>query len=130
MKTHLKNDLTHGQRALLEAALIQRQHELDKRLQEHTSSQTRAEHAHAMLTQDGDDAPQRDNDRVVDLALSDSEMQELGDVSEALRRLHSDEFGVCAACGCDIPFDRLKVEPWALRCTPCQTAHEQARKGS
>lgn len=133
MTSHLKDDLTpclaRGQRALLEAALTQRQHELDKRLKEHTSGQTRAEHAHALLTQDGDDAPQHDNDRVVDLALSDSETQELGAVSEALRRLHSDDFGVCAACGCDIPFDRLKVEPWALRCTPCQTAHEHARKG-
>lgn len=123
MRTHL----TNGQRALLEAVLLQRQQELDKRLKEHTSGQTRAEHAHAVLMQDGDDAPQRDNDRMVDLALSDREMRELGSVSEALRRLHSDDFGVCVACGSDIAFDRLKVEPWALRCTPCQTAQEHTR---
>ncbi|MFY7939693.1 MAG: TraR/DksA family transcriptional regulator [Burkholderiaceae bacterium] len=123
MTTHL----TTGQRALLESALLQRQHALDQRLKELTAGQTRAEHAHEVLLQDSDDAPQRDNDRIVDMALSDSEMQELGAVSQALLRLRGDAFGVCAACSADIPFDRLKVEPWALRCTPCQTVQEQAR---
>ena len=37
--------LTHGQRALLEAALTQRQHQLDRRLAEHHSGLSRAEHA-------------------------------------------------------------------------------------
>lgn len=123
----MRPHLTTGQRALLESALLQRQHALDQRLKEHNLGQTRAEHAHEVLTQDGDDAPQRDNERNVDMALSDSEMQELGAVSQALRRLQGETFGVCTACGHDISFDRLKVEPWALRCTPCQTVQEQAR---
>ena len=116
--------LTTGQKALLQAALEQRQHQLDRRLAEHTQGQTRAEHARDVLLQDGDDAPQRDNARELDLALTDRETQDLGAVSDALRRLQGADFGVCADCASDIPFDRLKVEPWALRCVACESARE------
>jgi DnaK suppressor protein len=118
--------LTSGQKALLEAGLTQRQHQLDRRLAEHTQGQTRAEHAREVLLQDGDDAPQRENDREMDLALTDRETQELGQVSDALRRLRGDDYGLCADCGSQIPFDRLKVEPWAQRCVACETVRETA----
>jgi DnaK suppressor protein len=121
MSTHL----TAGQKALLEAALVQRQHQLDQRLADQTQGQSRAEHAREMLLQDGDDAPQRGAERELDLALSDIELQQLGAVSDALRRLHGERFGVCVDCDSDIPFDRLKVEPWALRCVGCESAREQ-----
>jgi RNA polymerase-binding transcription factor DksA len=26
---------------------------------------------------------------------------------------------VCNTCGVYIPFDRLKVQPWATQCVPC-----------
>lgn len=120
--------LTAGQKALLEAALVQRQHQLDQRLAEHTQGQTRAEHAREVLLQDGDDAPQRESEREMDLALTDRETQELGAVSEALRRLRGDGFGVCSDCAADIPFDRLKVEPWAMRCVACESARERAAR--
>jgi DnaK suppressor protein len=47
-------------------------------------------------------------------------------VSEALRRLDGEGFGLCTGCGNEIPFDRLRAEPWAARCVPCETAREQA----
>ncbi len=34
--------------------------------------------------------------------------------------------GRCVDCGVDIPFDRLKAEPWALRCVDCASARERA----
>jgi DnaK suppressor protein len=120
MNTHL----TAGQRALLEAGLVRRQHELDRRLAQHHGGVSRVEHARQVLMQDGDDAPQRDAEREVDLALSDLETQELGAVSAALRRAHEPDFGLCVGCGEAIAFDRLKVEPWALRCLDCATRHE------
>lgn len=120
--------LTAGQKALLEAALVQRQHQLDKRLSDHMQGQTRAEHARDVLLQDDDDAPQRESEREMDLALTDIETQELGAVSEALRRLHSAEFGLCSDCASEIPFDRLKIEPWALRCVACETRHERGAR--
>ena len=118
--------LTTGQKALLEAALIQRQHQLDKRLADHMQGQTRVEHARDVLLQDGDDAPQRESERELDMALTDIETQELGAVSHALRRLQSNDFGICTDCASGIPFDRLKVEPWALRCVACESARERA----
>ena len=117
--------LTAGQRALLEAALVQRQHQLDRRLADQTGGLSRVEHAREVLLQDGDDAPQRENEREMDLALTDIETQELGAVSAALRRLHEADFGICTDCGDEIPFDRLKVEPWALRCVTCEARRER-----
>ncbi len=121
--------LTTGQRAWLESTLQQRQHQLDRRLAEHHGGLSRAEHAHELLEQDGDDAPQREGDREVDLALSDRETQELGAVSQALLRLRageSGEYGTCGDCSAEIPFDRLLVEPEALRCVACETQREAA----
>jgi len=122
MSTHL----TAGQRALLRAALEQRQHQLDQRLAEHHGGRSRVEHAREVLTQDDDDAPQREGERELDLALSDLEMRELGEVSAALRRIDGEGYGLCSACATEIPFDRLRAEPWAERCVACESAREQA----
>jgi DnaK suppressor protein len=121
MSTHL----TAGQRALLEAALRLRQSELDGRLAAQQQGLSRAEHAREVLQQDGDDAPQRDSDREVELALTDQELAELGEVSRALQRLHGERFGLCVDCGDAIVFDRLKLEPQALRCVACASRHER-----
>lgn len=120
---------THGQRALLESALLQRQHALDQRLDEHTEGHTRAEHARDLLLQDSDDLTRRQDERDRDMARTDRDLQSIGTVSQALRRLQGDDFGVCTECGDDIPFDRLMVEPWAVRCIDCQAAHESGRGG-
>ena len=120
--------LTAGQRALLESSLQLRQHQLDRRLAEHHGGVSRAEHAHDLLQQDGDDAPQREGERELDLALSDLETRELGAVSQALARLQSGSYGVCAECASEIPFDRLKAEPWALRCVACESRLEEKRR--
>jgi DnaK suppressor protein len=127
METHpMSSHLTPGQRALLRAALEQRRNQLDRRLADHLGGRSRAEHAREVLTQDDDDAPQRETEREMDLALSDLETQEVGVVSEALRRIDGEDYGLCTDCGTEIPFDRLRAEPWAERCVPCETAREQA----
>ncbi len=120
----MSKHLTTGQRALLEAALLQRQHQLDGQIAEHRSGLTRAEHTREVLQQDSDDAPQREGERELDMALSDRETRELGEVSAALRRLHGEGFGLCSDCKDEIAFDRLKVEPWALRCVACESRRE------
>ena len=125
MSTHL----TAGQRALLEAELVGRQRDLDRQLAEHQGGLSRAEHARELLNQDSDDISHREADRELDMALNDRELAELGAVSAALRRLKEGGYGVCADCGEDIAFDRLKVEPWALRCIACESRREQSRRG-
>lgn len=114
--------LTSGQRAWLRTELEQRQKALNSRLKDHHGGLSRAEHAREVLQQDGDDAPQRESDREVDMALSDLETRELNLVASALQRMQEpeDSYGLCQSCDADIPFDRLKAEPWALRCVVCQ----------
>ena len=116
--------LTHGQRALLQAELEQRRAALGEQIEAHLRGRTRAERAHDMRTQDGDDAPQRAPEIAMAAALTDRERVELDAVTAALKRLAAGSYGECSDCGAGIPFDRLKVEPWALRCVNCEARHE------
>jgi DnaK suppressor protein len=122
----MSNHLTQGQRALLQQLLEMRQFELDRRMALRGEGASRSEQAHEALQQDSDDAPQRDADREIELARADRDVQELGLVSDALARLHESDYGVCADCGQAIPFDRLKLEPWARRCVGCESRRERS----
>ena len=119
--------LTAGQRALLQAELESRQRQLSRQLEMHQEGRTRIEHARDLLAQDFDDAPQRAMDREVDMALSEIDTQDLAAVGRALARVHEENYGLCVDCGGEIPFDRLKVEPQALRCVVCESKREQGR---
>lgn len=116
--------LTAKQIQLLEAELKRRQQQLDGQLADHQQGRSRVEHAREVLEQDGDDGPQRDADREVSLARSDRELAELGQVSQALQRVHHADYGLCRDCGEHIPFERLKLEPWVLRCVACAAEAE------
>lgn len=117
--------LTAGQRARLGEVLGVRQRALQQQLRVHHEGLSRVEHAEQLLQQDGDDAPQRAADREVDQALSDLDVREAAAIADALRRLQTDSYGLCVDCGAAIPFDRLLVEPHALRCVPCEAARER-----
>ena len=121
MTTHL----TAGQHALLEADLLALQAKLEARLSQQLEGQSRVDHAHHLLAEDDDAVTRHADEREVDLALADQETTELGEVCRALARLRDGPYGRCADCGCDIPFDRLKVEPQAERCVPCANRREQ-----
>jgi DnaK suppressor protein len=119
--------LTTGQHAWLQTLLEQRQHDLKAQLANHLHGLSTAERAAEVLAQDGDDAPQRAPERDVAAALTAAEQRELQAAGAALQRLTQGAYGLCSDCGAAIPFDRLKVEPSALRCVPCETTHEAAR---
>jgi DnaK suppressor protein len=116
--------ITAGQREQLEARLVQRRSELDTQLAGLLAGESRPDHAREVLQQDSDDLRHRSEDREVDMARSDQDLRELGAVSEALRRIQTDSYGLCTDCEAPIPFERLKVEPWALRCVACESARE------
>ena len=118
--------LTAGQRALLEAELQLRQTELDHRLAEQHGGLTRAERARELLEQEADNAPERENELGLDMTLTDLEERERAAIKLALARLRNGEYGLCKDCDREIPFDRLRVEPWALRCVGCEGAREAA----
>lgn len=112
---------------MLQAELELRQSRLLQQLELHQEGRSRIEHARDVLAQDYDDAPQRAMDREVDLTLSDIDGEELRAIRLALQRLPDPGYGLCVDCGGEIPFDRLRVEPQALRCVGCATRHEQGR---
>ena len=43
-----------------------------------------------------------------------------GEKQPALERLHAADYGVCEACGQDIPFVRLMSDPLRKRCRDCK----------
>jgi RNA polymerase-binding transcription factor DksA len=61
-------------------------------------------------------------------ALRDA--QELRDIEAAFRRLDDDNYGVCAACGAGIGFERLQAEPGTARCAECQRRYDKVRRRS
>lgn len=127
LHTPASSGLTAGQRSLLASALESRRQALQRQLDDHHEGLSRVEHAAAVLRQDADDAEQRASDRDVDLALSDLILRQRDAIDQALQRVHSPEYGVCTSCGEAIPFDRLRIEPEAGRCVPCETRREGRR---
>ena len=86
---------------------------------------SQAESARQTLLQDADDASQRAGEHEVEGLVSDIESGEFNEVRNALQRIHGANYGLCVDCQVDIPFDRLRIEPQALRCIACQTLYEQ-----
>lgn len=120
----MSHALSTEQKAILERSLQQRLADLHERTRLHHGGVSRAEHAHEVLQQDGDDAPQRASDREVDLAISDMEAVELSKLNAALARLSRADYGVCVSCGDSIAYERLLVEPTTQRCVACKSQSE------
>ena len=117
--------LTADQRAWLEADLKMRLERAEAAGAEHRGGLSRAEHAHELLSEDFDDVPQREAGRLIDQEVIDRDIVMLGELANAMRRLAEPDFGRCEDCAEPIPFDRLKVEPWALCCVPCQERRDR-----
>lgn len=50
---------------------------------------------------------------------------ELRAIEAARKRMANGTYGDCVSCETEIPFERLKVQPAAERCAPCQEAYEK-----
>jgi len=98
-------------------------------LERHSDTQlddlTQAQHAYQTLQQDLDDAPQRSGAEEVEAAVADIDSREFSAVTQALLRIHSADYGLCVDCHLSIAFERLQLEPQALRCITCQTLIER-----
>jgi DnaK suppressor protein len=75
-------------------------------------SDRKDEAARRVLSEVGDAEAQRD-------------MDELAQVEHALQRLERGTYGDCVQCGEPIPLQRLRVQPAAERCAPCQASFER-----
>lgn len=125
--------LDAAQRGSLREVLLARRQALLDSLALHTGGASRTQHAREVLQQDGDDAPARAADREVDLAFTDQERLELAAIGQALQRLEAGaagDYGLCDDCGAAIAFERLQVQPQALRCIGCEQARETRAGGA
>ena len=65
----------------------------------------------------------------LDQAEMTRDLAELRELEGARLRLSAGTYGVCTDCGGDIGYERLRVNPAALRCIACQTRHEKTFAG-
>lgn len=61
----------------------------------------------------------------IDHADVSRDVAELRALEAAQGRMDEGRYGVCADCGGEIEYERLKAAPAALRCIRCQTLHEK-----
>jgi DnaK suppressor protein len=54
--------------------------------------------------------------------------QQLAEVLDALARIDSGSYGVCADCGKPVPEGRLDAKPEAARCVACQGKRDRLRR--
>ncbi len=55
-------------------------------------------------------------ERELDEGLEEGAARRLWEVEAALARIDEGTYGTCAACGREIPLDRLEALPWATLC--------------
>lgn len=68
---------------------------------------------------------QRNVAREVEQALTDIEAADLQRIDHALKTMEDGSYGLCGECGCQIPFERLKIEPQTQHCVACKSRWEQ-----
>ena len=59
-------------------------------------------------------------DREITFMLKSRELDELRAVEDAIDRINSDDYGICASCEDPIELKRLEAVPWARFCRACQ----------
>jgi DnaK suppressor protein len=65
-------------------------------------------------------------DELLQSAGRDSE--QLVQIEDALRAMEDGRYGICEACGNDIPTSRLDAVPWALLCVKDQEISDERRR--
>ena len=64
-------------------------------------------------------------DQGFSMRIRDRERKLLKKIDEALERMNTETYGICEACGEEIPYKRLKARPVTTFCIECKTAQEE-----
>jgi RNA polymerase-binding protein DksA len=65
----------------------------------------------------------------LDLAIVDMHVDEIRAIDAALIRIATGQYGTCIDCNDEIELDRLRAQPTAKRCQPCQATYERNHAG-
>jgi DnaK suppressor protein len=117
---NMNETLTTAQREELKALLLAARRDLQTQMQ-----QNRENLAPPAADQDG--TAQGNVGREVDQALTNIDTADLARIDHALEALEDGSYGLCAECGCNIPFERLKIEPQTQHCVACKSRWEQSK---
>ncbi len=64
----------------------------------------------------------------VDYTVLEMRYKTYKDIADAFRRLEAGTYGGCEKCGTEIPVERLRANPFARFCIPCQAGIEEFEK--
>lgn len=56
--------------------------------------------------------------------IANQQIQELGEIEDALKRIQKGTYGICEMCDETIAIGRLRAKPFAKFCTPCREIYE------
>jgi DnaK suppressor protein len=116
----MKETLTAPQREELKALLLAARKDVQAQMQ-----QNRENLAPPAADQDG--IVQGNVGGELDHSLTNIAAAYLARVDHALEALEDGSYGMCAECGCAIPFERLKIEPQTQHCVACKSRWEQGK---
>ena len=123
--------LTPGQKKALQAALERRRDALLAELRR-DATRVREEPFGALAGEAPDSGDESVADLIADTDQAElsRDVNELGEIGLALSRFALGRYGVCADCGIEIDYARLRANPAALRCAACQRRHEKTHRGA
>jgi DnaK suppressor protein len=104
----------------IEADLLQRKAELEKKLAEMSKEQF----SDGQVQDPGDQALTATMESLR-MSLQDAEMEEYRGITKALERIKEGVYGICADCGNAISEKRLQSFPGTMRCLACQETFEE-----
>ena len=116
----MPNDFNTAQRERLET----KKTELQGRLERVTANLRRGHDPDSK-----ERAKELEDSEVVD-ALGNEARLEIAKITEALRRMDNDEYGICDECGAAIDTGRLEAHPYARKCIDCARFAEHRRAHS
>ena len=119
-ETVMPEDVYAAQRARLE----KKKAELNARLERVTANLRRGRDPDSK-----ERAKELEDSEVVD-ALGNEARLEISKITEALRRMDDDEYGICDECGSTIEAGRLEAHPYARKCIDCARFEEHRRAHS
>ncbi len=116
----MNETLTAAQREELKALLLAARRDLQAQMQQNHENL-------APAADDQDGIVQGNVGREVDQTLTDIDAADLARIDHALEAMEDGSYGLCAECGCSIPFERLKVEPQTQHCVACKSRWEHGK---
>lgn len=115
----MSQKLTPAQRDELKALLLKRRDELQVEMQQNRENLVPP-------TSDEGGMIQANVAREVRQSLTNMDATDLERIDRALKDMADGSYGACSECGCDIPYERLKIEPQTEHCVICKGRWEQA----